>query len=409
MLPGGRVPAEMSSALPSIALVAGPDIPFAQPHFRTFADPLHCAEPLALLAAAKVTDPDKPGVRTALQGPDAPQWVAAMQAELAQLQQHGTFEVVPTPKGIKPTPCKWVLTVKRDAEGNIEKHKARLVFRGDLQIKGHDFDDTFAPTGTMDAVRMFFALTAALDLDWLQLDVSGAFLNGNLDQNVYMQVPAHSSSALPDVPAGYCLRLLKTLYGLRQAPREWRKVLNAELTNLGLASAEPDVTIYKLHNDQGYLLIKVWVDDMLIAGTGWNIIAPLKQRILATWKCHDLGEPAQFLGLRITRDRAAGTITLSQTKYIQRILQLAAMKDAKGTHTPMEPGKRLDLPGEHTPDARIGQLDYRQALGMLGWVQRCTRPDLSFAQHEVGTASGTSWAAMLCSHQAHAAIPGCNT
>ena len=315
------------------AMLAGPASPKTHPPDLS---PAEFLKQNVLTAAAKSANPDQPKVNAAMTGPYAHEWARALQAEIDQLRKYGTFRVVPVPPGVRPTPCKWVLTTKRDADGNMQKRKARLVFRGDLQ-HADEYDDTFAPTGTLDAVRLFFALVCALDLDWLQLDVSGAFLNGNLKQNVYMALPKHSDNAIPEAQPGTCLKLLKTLYGLRQAPHEWRAVLNAHLVNLGLVSSEPDTTIYVLHNDRGFLLVKVWVDDMLFAGTGWNIIEPIVQGVKDQWDVHDVGKPAQFIGLKITRDRARGLLTLSQPKYIKHVLQQTGFRKLqwrRGSHGP---------------------------------------------------------------------------
>lgn len=146
--------------------------------------------------------------------------------------------------------------------------------------------------------------------------------------------------------------------------------------------SEPDTTIYVLHNERGFLLVKVWVDDMLFAGTGWNIIEPIVQGVKDQWDVHDVGKPAQFSGLKITRDRARGLLTLSQPKYIKHVLQQTGFDNCNGAAVPMVPNTRLDDSGKYDPSTTANGASYRKVQGMFGWLQQCTRPDLSFAHRE---------------------------
>jgi hypothetical protein len=323
---------------------------------------------------------DKPSVRNALRGKYAVEWMQAILRELFQLQQHGTWVVGPIPDGVKPTPCMWVLVRKRDADGRIEKYKARLVFRGDLQDE-QEFDETFAPTGRMDAVRMFFALVCIHDLDWAQMDVSNAFLNGVLAKPVHMHFPPLVGPLIQGFGNGTCCVLGKTIYGLRQAPREWNQVLDVALTSprIQLEPMDKDPTIYTKHVDNKFAMMKVWTDDMLIAGQGMPIVQNICDEVEQCWSTHYLGEPKQFVGIRIDRDRAAGTLTISQPKLIAHILQITGMDKANPVHTPMDSGTRLDEPGELMPSFTLHGCTYPQLVGKLNYLVQCTRPDLAFA------------------------------
>jgi Reverse transcriptase (RNA-dependent DNA polymerase) len=333
---------------------------------------------------------DKPAVRKALRGKYAVEWMQAILRELFQLQQHGTWVVGAIPPGVTPTPCMWVLVRKRDADGRIEKYKARLVFRGDLQDE-QEFDETFAPTGRMDAVRLFFALVCIHDLDWVQMDVSNAFLNGVLDKPVHMQFPPLVGPLIQGFGLGTCCILDKTIYGLRQACREWRMVLDAALQSarIQLKPTDKDPTIYTKEVADGFVMMKVWTDDMLIAGKGLPIVQDICSEVEQCWNTHYLGEPKQFVGIRIDRDRAAGTLTISQPKLIAHILQITRMDKANPTHTPMDPGTRLEDPGELNPAFTLHGCSYPQLVGKLNYLVQCTRPDLAFAVSQ------------LARHQAH--------
>lgn len=337
-------------------------------------DQVHC-----LVAAA--VHGDKPTARQALQGPYASKYMAAMQAELRQLIEHGTFEVVRIPVGVTPTKCKWVLVCKRDADGNVEKYKGRLVFRGDLQDP-HDYDNLYAPTGRLDAVRLLVATVCAFDMHWVHLDVSNAFLNGTLARPVYMELPAHVH--VPGASQGDCLKLLKTLYGLRQAPKEWHDVLNDKLCTTGLKPTETDCTFHVCRIRGVLVLLKVWVDDMILACKCAAVLQDLIRQIQSFWKVRDLGEPSQFLGIKMERDHEQGTIKISQPKLCHDIMSITGLQEANPCVTPMVPNTRLEPPADGEVSDPLADppawctAAYRTVVGKYGYLVQGSHPDLAF-------------------------------
>jgi len=183
---------------------------------------------------------DKPKVTAALSGPNKEQWWDAMYREHNSLMCRGTWSEVQPTAGMNLLPCHWVLNVKRNAMGNVERFKARLVVGGDCQREGVDFEEIFAPTSRYSTLRTLLAIVAERDMEMHGLDVETAFLNGDLDEEVYMHPPKY----FPTVSSGTVLRLNKALYGLKQAPRAWRKKLLTVLLNLGYVESDGDPGLF---------------------------------------------------------------------------------------------------------------------------------------------------------------------
>ena len=195
----------------------------------------------------------------ALQSPEADQWRLAMDEEIASLAANDTWTLQPAPPSIKPIPVKWVYKEKRDANGNIERHKARLVVKGFHQREGIDYDEVFAPVSKYSTLRTVLAIAADLDLEIHQLDIKTAFLNGKLDEDVYIQQPPGYNYDNPDLAC----KLNKALYGLKQASRAWHRTLKTEIESMGFKESTADPGLFiKPSSPPAYLLI--YVDDILV-------------------------------------------------------------------------------------------------------------------------------------------------
>lgn len=156
------------------------------------------------------------------------QWIAGLHEELAGLQENNVYDVVPIPKDVKPIRSKVVPKLKRDEKGLPARYKIRIVARGDTQKEGVDYKEVFAPTASLESVRIICALAAKHNLELDQMDVSTAYLNGELEEEIYMMPPD-----CVDIPDGHCWRLKRALYGLKQAGRTWNRTLDAKLLKLG--------------------------------------------------------------------------------------------------------------------------------------------------------------------------------
>jgi len=294
-----------------------------------------------------------------------------MHTELHALQSNHTWDLVDLPPGKKAISSKWVYKVKLHSDGSLERFKARLVIRGFTQRYGIDYQEVFSPVVKMTTIRVILALAAARHWGLFQLDVNNAFLHGDLDEEVYMTVP----QGVPN-PSHKVCRLRKSLYGLKQASRQWFSKLSHTLTGLGYQQSKHDYSLFLNKSSTGITIIAVYVDDILITGSDLAEIRHVKQHLHHCFGIKDLGPLHYFLGLEVSRLPAG--VVLSQHKFTQDLLQAANISALNPVATPLPlnckltptEGSLLDDPSH-----------YRGLIGKLNFLCH-TRPDLSFAvQH----------------------------
>jgi hypothetical protein len=233
-----------------------------------------------------------------------------------------------------------VFKLKRDEAGAIVKHKARLVARGFLQQEGIDFDDAFAPVARMESVRLLLALSAQEGWHVHHMDVKSTFVNDDLKEEVY--VHQASGFAIPG-KEGKVLCLRKALFGLRQAPRAWNAKLDSTLKRIGFMSSPHEATIYRRGNGENTLLVGVFVDDLVITGAKDAEVATFKEEMKANFQMSDLGH-LSYLGIEVHQSDSG--ITLRQTAYAMRIVELVGLTNCNPALTPME--ERLKLSRDST-------------------------------------------------------------
>jgi hypothetical protein len=323
----------------------------------------------ALAAVIKVTEPST--VEEALQSPQAAEWQQAMADEIMSLAANETWVLEQVPAGVKPVPVKWVFKVKYAADGSIERYKARLVAKGFAQKHGVDYTEVFAPVGKHTTLRSLLAVVCTDDLELRQLDVKTAFLNGVLEEDIWMQQPP----GFEQHGSHYACHLKKALYGLKQAPRAWHSRLKHELEQLGFVVSAADPGLYIMHRgDKVYLL--VYVDDMLVASKSMSAINEVKCKLEDVFDIHDLGEAHRFLGMEITRDRQSRTLKLSQHGAAAGLVSKYGLVDANSRSTPIGTGVRLSADGEQLD---TNAYPYSELVGSLLYLSTCTRPDLAQA------------------------------
>ncbi|CAJ2627685.1 unnamed protein product [Trifolium pratense] len=187
-------------------------------------------------------------------------WKQAMDLEMEALDKNNTWELVSLPNGKKPVGCKWVYTVKYKADGSIERYKARLVAKGFTQTYGIDYSETFAPVAKMNTVRVILSLAANYNWNLQQFDVKNAFLHGELEEEIYMDVPPGYRE---DIAANTVCKLKKALYGLKQSPRAWFGRFTKVMVGLGFKQSQGDHTLFVKHSKSGGVtVLLVYVDDV---------------------------------------------------------------------------------------------------------------------------------------------------
>ncbi|KAJ9509139.1 hypothetical protein QJQ45_001625 [Haematococcus lacustris] len=331
------------------------------------------------LCAMTVSDSpvnDTPTVAEALASPQADMWIEAMNAELASLHSNQTWSLEERPANARVLPTKWVLKVKRDAAGNVERYKARLVAKGYFQQSGVDVGDVYAPVSKHTTLRALLAKAEAENMEVHQLDFETAFLNGVLEEHevIYVQQP----EGFREGSSNTVCRLHKALYGLRQAPRAWHARLCEELLAMNFKSSEADPALFTLHLPSGTVYLLVYVDDCLLCTQQGDTtgLAYVKQKLSSVFKLKDLGEARCFLGMQIVRDRAEGTILISQQKLIHELVTTHSMSNAHSKTLPMAAAVKLVREGEAL-DTSVHH--YSALVGSLLYLSCCTRPDIAFS------------------------------
>lgn len=322
-----------------------------------------------------------PGNRpTMLKGKRVDEYIQAEERELWGLHQHGTFTVVCLPKGRRKITCTWVYDIKRNESNEIILFKARLVAHGFKQIEGVDYVKTFSSTAQMRSFRMILMLACAFDLDLTQYDISNAFLNGELEEEIYMEFPPGYPGENPDE----CLRLNKGLYGLKQASRIWNKRLVGELKKTGLLVCKTEPGI--LFHPEKKCFLCLHVDDIIVATDDLDLRRKLVDVLQSNFLVKILGDLSMFVGVHITRNRENGTIDLDQSAYLERVLRRfdkwLKWKNVK-CPAPAARLSKLDVPATDAEWDDAKEYPYPSVVGSLMYAAVATRPDLMQAVNQL--------------------------
>jgi hypothetical protein len=300
-------------------------------------------------------------------------WQNAIDAELDALRANATWTLADPPKGANLVSSKWVFALKTNSLGAIERYKARLVARGFSQIHGVDYYDTFAPTVRVDTLRTILALVSLEDLECHQIDVNNAFTQSTLSEDIYMLPPDGL-----DIPEGKVLKMQKSLYGLKQAAKDWYNNCSNALGKLGFSKGLSDPCLF-LHRGKG-IIILIYVDDFTIAAKNLHEVEWFKAKFSERFKIKDLGEIHKILGIRIVRNRANRIITLDQCEYILRLARSLDMEEDTHKKSAKLPMNGYDSIRQATPDDKPTDIKrYQKAIGGLMHAMVYTRPDIAFA------------------------------
>ncbi|RVW65936.1 Retrovirus-related Pol polyprotein from transposon TNT 1-94 [Vitis vinifera] len=314
----------------------------------------------------------------AMKSSNSQKWIEAMNEEYKSMQDNKVWELVPLPVGTKPIGCKWIFKTKRDSNGNVERYKARLVAKGFTQKEGIDFKETFSPVSTKDSFRIIMALVAHYDLELHQMDVKTAFLNGDIDETIYMVQPENFVSE--DSKNMVC-KLTKSIYGLKQASRQWYFKFHQIIVSYGFEANLMDECVYHKFSGSKYIFLVLYVDDILLATNDISILHDTKRFLSKHFEMKDLSDASFVLGIQIHRDRSRGILGLSQRTYIDKVLQRYGMQNSKPGDTPVAKGDKFSLnqcPKNSLESQEMQKIPYASAVGSLMYAQVCTRPDIAY-------------------------------
>ena len=294
--------------------------------------------------------------------------------------ENKTWELVALPSGKNVVGSKWVFKVKRNADGSIEKFKARLVAQGYSQAAGVDFQEVFSPVIRNTSMRSLLALANSLDWEVHQMDVKSAFLQGDLNEEIYMRQPdGYVDKGNPN----HVCKLKKSLYGLKQAARCWNSSIDHYLKTSGYKQADSDQCLYCMKSIKAkdgricFVILSIHVDDILLFSNNIDMLNKEKLLIGKRFKVQDLGEVNYVLGMVVKRDRKSRKLTISQPKYLEGILKRFQMENCKPVSTPMDVGKQFCALSED--EKPINVQEYQKMIGCLTYVSTATRPDLASA------------------------------
>src|SRR5882762_8478461 len=321
--------------------------------------------------------PEEPATyREAIASPASTKWEEAMINKMESLKHNGIWEIMNLPPGHKVVQCKWVYRLKFNAAGEPYCYKAQLVAKGLTQVYGLDYEETFSPVACLDTMRTLLALATLEDWEIHQVDVKSAFLKGDLDEEIYIQQPEGFKMVSQEKKVCH---LLKAIYGLKQASRQWHRKLHSALLDMGFSQLSADTSVYVCRQHRGITILMVYVDDIQIMGNSTAHIISVKQELGKRFDLTDLGELGYFLGIRVTRDHKHRTLELDQSKYIQDILIHFKMIDVTPTFTPLAAGTQLIKSTHPVEDNDLSYItQYQSLVGSLMYAMLGTHPDLSF-------------------------------
>lgn len=309
----------------------------------------------------------------AVQSTESHLWQRAMEEEIEALTENDTFELTVLPQDRSVVGSRWVFTQKNDPS-NGERYKARFVAKGFSQVQGVDYHETFSPTARLTSLRMLLQLAVQNDFLIHQMDVKTAYLNANIDCEVYLEQPEGFAKTDENGNRLVC-KLKKSLYGLKQSGRNWYNLLHDTLVEEKFEQFQTDHCVYKRVDENSTVLILFWVDDIIIFANDEVVLSSVKMSLCMKFKMQDLGKLSWFLGTEFVYNDDC--VIMNQKKYCEKILARFNMPDCKPKCIPCDPGISKIVDSEYNV---LGNLRlYREIVGSLMYIMTATRPDLCFA------------------------------
>jgi hypothetical protein len=317
------------------------------------------------------TSPDPQTYAQAMRAQDATRWTDSIKVEHDSLIQNHAYDIMDLPSGKRALTSRFVFKRKIGADGRVTKNKARMVARGFQQVQGIDFQETYAAVVKTASYRVLFALAARFNWKIHQMDVKTAYLNGDLDEEIYV----HPPEGFPvELPKGKVLRLRKALYGLKQSARSWYSKFANTLLQKGWRVSAFDPCIF-IH-DEKQLFQAVYVDDVIMTGPDEDQIIGFKGELSEEFAMTDEGRCSYFLGMNV--QQGEHSIQINQSGYAQQIINRYGLRDLPRVSTPIDHNVKLSAEKNTTADPKF-RTEYQSMVGALNWLSIISRPDISHA------------------------------
>ncbi len=277
----------------------------------------------------------------------------------------------------KTITTRWIYKIK-SAGDNCFKYKARLVARGFQHEKEYDISKIYAPVSRLPTVRLLFSLANKYHLKMHQLDVKTAFLNGTINEDVYIEIPEGFKDC-DKLKGEFVCKLNKALYGPKTSPKRWNVKFRDEMIKFGMTLCDKESCVYYKRKDDDLVILTLYVDDIIIFGTHDKNVQKIIKHLQNAFEMVYMGEPKKYLGMEIDRDLHKGIIKLHQKQYIHKILKRFQMVECNPNRTPMgvdalQLSKEMPLTEE---EKKLKHVEYREKIGLL-YLANCTRPDIAF-------------------------------
>ena len=267
--------------------------------------------------------------KEAMESPHVTKWKEATNKEMVSLQKHAVFNLVSpdsVPSEHKVIRTKWVFKVKAD-----RTLKRRVAVQGWGQVSGIDCGFTFLPACRIQSICMALAIAASEDWEVLQLDVQTAFLNAEVQEEVYVRTPPGYESLDATTRRPKVMKLKKSLYGLRRSPRNWFNTIDNSLRDMGFTATASDPCVYTFGSDDNLSILTMHVDNLLLRDT--LLLKDFKSQLMGRFAMTDMGDVSMVLGMQLTRDREANTLTISQEHYARSVPARFGMAKYNLVHT----------------------------------------------------------------------------
>ena len=317
-------------------------------------------------------------IEEALSGDCAKEWKAAADEEYKSLMENETWDLVELPSGRKPIGCRWVFKVKHGSDGKVERFKGRLVAKGYAQKYGIDYEETFSPVVRFSSIRALLAFVVENDMLIHQMDVVTAFLNGSLEEEIYMEQPA--GYVQPGKKHLVC-KLKKSLYGLKQSSRCWNTAFRHYMESIGFKQSTADPCVYIQIADT-ITIVAVYVDDLIVITKTPEEMTRIKETLATQFKMKDMGPLHYCLGISIEQDKDQKCIWVHQKQYILKMLEKYGFTDSKVVSTPADVNNELKK--DDGVSKAVDPNKYQSMVGSLLYAATATRPDIA---HAVGVVS----------------------
>ncbi|KAE8297894.1 Copia protein Gag-int-pol protein Copia VLP protein Copia protease [Larimichthys crocea] len=312
-------------------------------------------------------------MKEAMLSSNAKEWKEAADLEYESLLENETWDLVELPKDRKPIGQRWVFKVKHHSDGEVERYKCRLVAKGYSQNYGVDYDETFSPVVRFSSIRTLLSFAVQNNLHVHQMDVVTAFLNGHLEEEIYMEQP--DGYIKPGQEHLVC-KLKKSIYGLKQSPRCWSKTFTESMKDIGFNQSTSDPCVF-VRARQELEILAVYVDDLILITESLESMTELKVALKKKYKMKDMGELSYILGISVIQDKTNNSVYLHQKHYIEAVLQKYGMDKANPVTTPADANVKLQKDDGVSNPVNPGT--YQSIVGSLLYAAMATRPDIAQA------------------------------